>query len=126
MHARALDAIRARRAEAAVLLGAGPWNVTTTSFDDYQFGRCTDHRVGPLGLNCRSSEGHALALVAAVNAFGPFLDALAAVLERHAPRIFRPPYSGLRDATHVCRKCQTIWPCPDAAAALRALGMPDA
>lgn len=64
-------------------------------------------------------EDHATArmVVAAVNAFSRDTDALAEVLDRHRPWGSEPGYCTALHALSIA------WPCADAAAALRALGV---
>lgn len=115
VHARALDAIRVRRAIIADASPA-PWSHHGDGFLHEATG-------AQIGLTTETEDGatHDADLIqAAVNAFAADTDALAAVLERHAPS----------EHVHVdapggwCACCRLrAWPCPDAAAALRALGV---
>lgn len=116
----ALAAIAARRE----LIAAGtprPWEVSSVGdFVGFRepagFFRLFERRNWSV-----SADAHLT--VAATNAFAADTDALEAVLLRHAPRMAgsRGPF---------CFACHTVtvasaphWPCPDAQAALTALGI---
>lgn len=63
-------------------------------------------------------------IVAAVNAFDPLLTLAEEVLGRHAPiESYWFDGAACDSCTDTEGESETSWPCPDAAAALRALGV---
>lgn len=46
------------------------------------------------------------------------IEALRTVLDRHGPQQVEQSWS-------VCARCETAWPCPDAVAVLKVLGLPE-
>lgn len=120
LHAQALALIAERRA----LIAAGtpgPW------FHFYADQCCRypcitrDSTSGGLhNLDC--SHADAALIVASVNDYGPLLDLAEAVLLRHVLHVGDNECRGCSDPCN--SDCNPRpWPCPDAAAALRSLGL---
>lgn len=118
------DAARARIAELRALVEAGtpgPWDADERTdcaglFDVW--GYLIDSQPNPVVFKAAGEDAHLIAT--AVNLLPAALDMAEGVLGRH-----RPDAESDRYCADSCDVLGDGWPCPDAAAALRFLGIED-